>query len=121
MPVIEVSQLHKRYGDHVAVDEVSLRVEPGEIFGILGPNGAGKTTTVESIAGIREPDGGTISVLGFDPVRDRAEVTRRLGVQLQDGRLPDRLTVAEALQLYSSFYPDPADWRELMGSLGLAA
>jgi ABC-2 type transport system ATP-binding protein len=120
-PVIEVRNLHKRYGGTVAVDDVSLSVEPGEIFGILGPNGAGKTTTVECIAGIRAPDRGAISVLGIDPLRDRAAATRGIGVQLQAGQLPERLEVAEALQLYSSFYAEPADWRELMSSLGLAA
>ncbi|MFC0105343.1 ABC transporter ATP-binding protein [Kibdelosporangium aridum] len=118
-PVIEVRNLHKRYGENVAVDDVSLTVREGEILGILGPNGAGKTTTVESIAGLRRPDRGEISVLGFDPLRDRQEVTRRVGIQLQDGQLPARLEVAEALRLYSAFYPHPADWRGLMDSLGL--
>lgn len=100
--VIEVSNLHKRYEDKIAVDDVSLTVQEGEIFGILGPNGAGKTTTVECIEGLRTPDRGEIKVLGLDPRRDRAELTRRLGVQLQAGQLPDRLQVAEALELYSS-------------------
>ncbi len=118
--VIEVHQLHKSYGDTVAVDDVSFTVQEGEIFGILGPNGAGKTTTVECIEGLRAPDGGGISVLGLDPRRDRAELTQRLGVQLQDGQLPDRLQVAEALKLYSSFYRLPADWHALMDVLGLA-
>ena len=71
MNVIEVTDLTKRYGDRAAVDGVSFSVEEGEIFGILGPNGAGKTTTVESIAGLRTPDSGTIRVLGLDPRRDR--------------------------------------------------
>ena len=75
--VIEVQHLHKRYGDTVAVGDVSFTVHEGEIFGILGPNGAGKTTTVECIEGLREPDGGEISVLGLDPLRDRAELTQR--------------------------------------------
>ncbi|MFB4273571.1 ABC transporter ATP-binding protein [Nonomuraea sp. GTA35] len=119
-PVIEVRNLHKRYDDKVAVEDVSLTVQEGEIFGILGPNGAGKTTTVECIEGLRTPDRGAIKVLGFDPRRDRAELTRRLGVQLQAGQLPERLQVAEALELYSSFYPGPADWRALMHGLGLA-
>jgi ABC-2 type transport system ATP-binding protein len=118
--VIEVQHLHKSYGDTVAVDDVSFTVADGEIFGILGPNGAGKTTTVECIEGLRTPDGGVISVLGLDPRRDRAELTQRLGAQLQDSQLPDRLRVAEALELYSSFYRAPADWRELMDVLGLA-
>jgi len=118
--VIEVQHLHKSYGDTVAVDDVSFTVADGEIFGILGPNGAGKTTTVESIEGLRAPDRGAISVLGLDPRRNRAELTQRLGVQLQDSQLPDRLRVAEALELYSSFYRAPADWRALMDALGLA-
>jgi ABC-2 type transport system ATP-binding protein len=117
--VIEVQNLHKTYADTVAVDDVSFAVQEGEIFGILGPNGAGKTTTVECIEGLRRPDGGRISVLGLDPQRDRAELTQRLGVQLQDSQLPGRLRVAEALDLYSSFYRTPADWRGLMDVLGL--
>jgi ABC-2 type transport system ATP-binding protein len=118
--VIEVQNLHKRYGDTVAVDDVSFTVQEGEIFGILGPNGAGKTTTVECVEGLRRPDRGEISVLGLDPRRDRAELTEGLGVQLQDGELPSRLKVGEALALYSSFYRAPADWRALMDALGLA-
>jgi ABC-type branched-subunit amino acid transport system ATPase component len=118
--VIEVQHLHKSYGDTVAVEDVSFTVQEGEIFGILGPNGAGKTTTVECIEGLRAPDCGEISVLGLDPRRDRSELTQRLGVQLQDSQLPDRLRVAEALELYSSFYRAPADWHALMNVLGLA-
>jgi ABC-2 type transport system ATP-binding protein len=117
--VIEVQHLHKNYGETVAVDDVSFTVEEGEIFGILGPNGAGKTTTVECIEGLRTADRGEISVLGLDPLRDRAELTQRLGVQLQDSQLPDKLRVTEALDLYSSFYRTPADWRALMDILGL--
>lgn len=120
MPVIEVNNLHKRYGDTVAVDGVSFTVDEGEIFGILGPNGAGKTTSVECIEGLRKPDGGTVSVLGLDPGRDRSELRERIGVQLQHSELPDKLKVAEALDLYASFYRDPADWEELLDSLGLA-
>ncbi|MFB9904929.1 ABC transporter ATP-binding protein [Allokutzneria oryzae] len=120
MPVIEVTNLHKRYPGKVAVHDVSFSVERGEIFGILGPNGAGKTTTVESVIGLRRPDGGTISVLGLDPVRDRDRLTARVGVQLQQSELPERMRVREALELYSSFYPDPADWRELLDQLGIA-
>ena len=95
--VIEVQHLHKNYGDTVAVEDISFTVQEGEIFGILGPNGAGKTTTVECIEGLRAPDRGQISVLGLDPRRDRAELTQRLGVQLQDSQLPARLKVTEAL------------------------
>ncbi|SCE75748.1 ABC-2 type transport system ATP-binding protein [Micromonospora viridifaciens] len=119
MPVIEVTNLHKRYGDLVAVDDVSFTVAAGEIFGVLGPNGAGKTTTVECLAGLRVPDGGGVSVLGLDPRRDATRLRQRLGVQLQESQLPDRLRVAEALELYASFYPEPADPARLIDELGL--
>ncbi|GIF17577.1 ABC-2 type transport system ATP-binding protein [Actinoplanes tereljensis] len=117
MPVIEVNHLRKQYGDTVAVRDVSFAVERGEIFGILGPNGAGKTTTVECVAGLRTPDGGTISVLGRE-ARD-PELRRLVGVQLQESQLPEKLSVQEALELYRTFYPDPADWRALARELGL--
>jgi ABC-2 type transport system ATP-binding protein len=120
MAVIEVSNLHKRYGGTVAVDDVSFKVERGEIFGILGPNGAGKTTTVECVEGLRTPDRGTVSVLGLDPRHDRAELTQRVGVQLQQSELPEKMKVAEALEFYSSFYRKPADWERLIDDLGLA-
>src|SRR5258708_5252635 len=120
MPVIEVDNLRKRYGDRVAVDDVSFSVERGEIFGIVGPNGAGKTTTVECVEGLRTPDGGSISVLGLDPRRDGAELRHRIGAQLQESALPDRMRVGEALDLYASFYPRPADQRRLIEDLGLA-
>ncbi|PXY24789.1 multidrug ABC transporter ATP-binding protein [Prauserella sp. PE36] len=121
MPIIDVQNLHKRYGDKVAVEDVSFTVERGEIFGILGPNGAGKTTTVECIEGLRKPDGGTVSVLGLDPRRDTAELRQRLGVQLQESELPERMKVREALDLYASFYRNPANPDELLDILGLTA
>jgi len=119
MPVIEVTGLHKEYGPTVAVDDVSFGVEAGEIFGILGPNGAGKTTTVECVTGLRRPDRGRISVLGLDPQRDHDELREQVGVQLQDGQLPDKIRVHEALELYASFYPHPVDAGELITRLGL--
>lgn len=119
MSVIEVHNLHKRYRDQAAVEGVSFSVERGEIFGILGQNGAGKTTTVECIAGLTRPDQGTIRVLGLDPIQDRQELRQRVGVQLQAAHLPAKLRVWEALDLYSSFYPRPADWEALLAALGL--
>jgi ABC-2 type transport system ATP-binding protein len=120
MNVIEVSDLVKHYGNHTAVDGVSFTVGEGEIFAILGPNGAGKTTTVESISGMRSPDSGTISVLGLDPRRDRDELRRVVGVQLQESELPDQIRVWEAMDLYASFYAKPRDWKRLLEDLGLA-
>jgi ABC-2 type transport system ATP-binding protein len=119
MAIIEVENLVKTYGDTRAVDGVSFAVEPGEVFGIVGPNGAGKTTIVESVEGLRQPDVGSISVLGLDPIADRYEITERLGVQLQESRLQDKIRVNEALELYASFYRQPADWRDLLDRLGL--
>jgi ABC-2 type transport system ATP-binding protein len=116
---IEVQGLAKQYVGSTVVRDVSFMVERGEIFGIIGPNGAGKTTTVECIEGLRTPDAGHIKVLGLNPGRDRGELRKRLGVQLQDAELPARLRVGEALRLYSSFYAAPADWRALMEMLGL--
>jgi ABC-type multidrug transport system ATPase subunit len=96
----EVEHLHKRHRDSVAVEDVSFTVERGEIFGIIGPNGAGKTTTVETIEGLRTPDRGTVRVLGLDPWRDRAELRERVGVQLQQSDLYDKMRVGEALELF---------------------
>ncbi len=119
MNVIEVTNLVKRYGNRTAVDGVSFTVEEGEIFAILGPNGAGKTTTVESIGGLRTPDSGTISVLGLDPRRDREELRRVVGIQLQESELQDHLRVGEAMDLYASFYAHPRDREQLLDDLGL--
>jgi ABC-2 type transport system ATP-binding protein len=98
---------------------VTFAVDEGEIFGILGPNGAGKTTTVECVEGLRIPDSGTVRVAGLDPVADHGQVTQLLGAQLQESELQAKLTVREALELYSAFYPNPADWRTLAERLGL--
>ncbi|WP_156253020.1 ABC transporter ATP-binding protein [Pseudactinotalea terrae] len=119
MTIIEVDRLTKRYGDRTAVDGVSFTVDKGEIFGILGPNGAGKTTTVECIEGLRVPDAGRITVTGLNPQEHAAELKERLGVQLQASELPAKITVAEAMRLYSAYYRDPADWRELIEELNL--
>ena len=119
MSVIQVENLHKRYGGTVAVDDVSLEVHRGEIFGVLGRNGAGKTTTVEIVGGLREADSGTVRVLGLDPVRDRRRLREVVGLQLQESQLQPKLGVREALDLYASFYEDPAEPAELMRELGL--
>jgi ABC-2 type transport system ATP-binding protein len=119
-PAVEIAHLRKTYGTFVAVDDVSFSVAEGEIFGILGPNGAGKTTTVECAIGLRSPDAGTIRLLGLDPHADRDEVHEIVGVQLQTGALPPKLRVGEILDMYRSFYRDPADVGELIEALGLS-
>lgn len=118
-PAVLVEGLRKTYGSKVAVDEVSLAVERGEIFGILGPNGAGKTTTVESIAGLRTGDAGRIRVLGLDPWTEREALVQVLGVQLQESKLQPKITVRESLELWTAFYDDPVPWADLAAQLGL--
>jgi ABC-2 type transport system ATP-binding protein len=121
MSIVQVSGLRKSYGDNVVVQDVSFAVEEGEIFGILGPNGAGKTTVVECLEGLRVPDSGYIRLAGLDPQRDRTAMTEVLGVQLQSSELQPKITVVEALELYSAFYRDPLDWRELADRLSLGS
>lgn len=118
-PIISVRNLRKQYGEFLAVEDVTLDVRPGEIFGIAGPNGAGKTTSVECIQGLRKPDGGEIRVLGMDPTREGQRLRRRIGSQLQQSALPDRIKVWEALDLFASFVPGESDWPALIGQWGL--
>jgi ABC-2 type transport system ATP-binding protein len=118
--VIEVDNLRKRYGAHMAVKDVSFHVRRGEIFGLLGRNGAGKTTTVECLQGLRRADGGRVRVLGLDPQRHTQQLRRRIGCQLQEAALPDRLKVWEALDLFASLSPGGSDWQVLMDQWGLA-
>jgi ABC-2 type transport system ATP-binding protein len=120
-PAVEVAHLRKTYGTLVAVDDVSFSVAEGEIFGILGPNGAGKTTAIECAIGLRQPDAGTVRLLGLDPRADRDKVHEIVGVQLQAGALPAKLRVGEILEEYRSFYRAPADVDELLDVLGLSA
>ena len=117
--VIEVEHLVKRYGAVTAVRDVSFAVEAGEIFGILGPNGSGKTTTVESLQGLRSIEGGSVSVLGFDPSTGGHEIRRRIGSQLQESALPDRIKVREALELFSSISERGPSWRDVAREWGL--
>jgi len=92
-PAVTVQHLVKKYGHLVAVNNVSLSIHEGEIFGIIGPNGAGKTTTVECISGLRERDSGSISVYGLSPRKDRNKMREFVGVQLHEAALPPRLKV----------------------------
>lgn len=117
--VVSVEGLGKRYGSVVAVDDVSLQVERGEIFGLIGPNGAGKTTSMECIQGLRRQDRGTISVLGLDPQKDAAQLRLRIGVQHQEAHLQKRIKVWEAVDLWASLYDGRIDPEELLIRLGL--
>jgi len=101
---LRVSDLHKSYGDVKAVNGLSLEVRPGECFGLLGPNGAGKTTTIEICEGLTSADSGDVEVLGRRWASHAHELRQLLGIQLQDTQLSDKLTVAETLRLFRSFY-----------------
>ena len=118
---LSFQSLRKTYGSTVAVEDLCLDVEEGEIFGLIGPNGAGKTTAVECALGLRQPDAGGVRVLGMDPRRTSREAFyRRVGAQLQDAGLPDRLTVQEAVDLFASFYPTTMDRTPLLDRWGLS-
>ncbi|MBE3100029.1 MAG: ABC transporter ATP-binding protein [Planctomycetes bacterium] len=109
----------KRYGDVVAVAGLDLEVRAGECFGLLGPNGAGKTTTIEILEGLLAPDSGTVEVLGRGwGSADRA-LRQRLGIQLQETRLNERLTVEETLRLFRSFYDQGRTVDEVLGLVEL--
>jgi ABC-2 type transport system ATP-binding protein len=118
-PVIRVRGLTKRYGDVKAVDGIDFDVAKGQIFGLLGPNGAGKTTTVEILEGLREADGGEVSVLGVDVMRDADAIKPRIGVSLQTAALYPKLTVTELVNLFRSFYPRARPTNEIIDVLEL--
>ena len=119
MSAIVVEDLQKSYGDLKAVDGLSFTVEQGEVFGLLGPNGAGKTTTVEILIGLRERDGGSVHVAGFDPAQEGDAVKAHIGVQLQQTQLYPLLSVEEILGLFASFYSNSRPVADLLALVGL--
>jgi ABC-2 type transport system ATP-binding protein len=117
---VSVEHLRKTYREVVAVDDVTLGIEQNEIYGIIGPNGSGKTTTVEILQGLRQPDAGAISVLGLDPRTHGEELRQRIGSQLQESALPDRIKVWEALDLFATASGNHRrDWREAAREWGI--
>ena len=118
-PVVEMTNVTKKYGAVVAVQSISLRIERGEVLGVLGPNGAGKTTTVECAIGLRSPDSGTVRVLGLDPSQDPDAVRQRVGVQLQQAVLPNRMKVKEAMAIFAAACARHADPDQLLDEWGL--
>jgi len=122
-PVIEISGLRKSYGSYLAVKELSLTIDQGEIFAILGPNGAGKTTTVEILEGFRAADQGSISVLGVDPAIKGKEALawrNRIGIVLQSTQDTADLSALEAVTHFASYYSNPRDPHELLKLVGLS-
>lgn len=116
---ISVHRLRKTYREVVAVDDVSFEVDRGEIFGIIGPNGSGKTTTVECLQGLRDPDSGEVDILGLDPRTQRKALRNRIGSQLQESSLPDRIRVWEALDLFAAMSTHSRDWESLARDWGI--
>jgi ABC-2 type transport system ATP-binding protein len=109
---LQVRNLRKQYKDVIAVNGLDLQVQRGECFGLLGPNGAGKTTTIEICEGLTDPDSGDVEVLGLHWHSHAAELRQRLGIQLQETQLSEKLTVLETVRLFRSFYragPAPAE------------
>lgn len=104
MPAIDVCDLHKHYGDNLAVDGVSFNVAEGEVYALLGHNGAGKSTAVEILEGHRTRSSGSVSVLGFDPAKAQREFRDRIGVVLQTSGVENEFTVREVIDLYASAY-----------------
>ena len=119
-PAVVVEDLEIRYGDVVAVQGASFTARAGEVTVVLGPNGAGKTSTIEHLEGYRRASGGRASVLGLDPRRDHAALTRQVGVMLQSGGIPTGIRPAEVLRQYAGFFDSPRDPEELLGTVGLS-
>jgi len=117
--VIEVENLVKKYNRTTAVDNASFEVYESEIFGMVGPNGAGKTTTIECIEGLREKDEGTIRVFSQDISKANQSLKTKIGIQLQESSLPDKIKVREAMEMFSSLYPRTIDWKNLLIKLNL--
>src|SRR6201999_3483769 len=117
--VIQVENLIKRYGELEAVRGVSFSVNEGEVFGLLGPNGAGKTTTIEILEGLRNLDGGRVSVCGLDPQRDSDKLKNEIGAALQSTSLPEKLKTFEAIKLFAGFYSRRRDPEDLLKRFGL--
>ncbi|HET8645705.1 MAG TPA: ABC transporter ATP-binding protein, partial [Vicinamibacteria bacterium] len=120
-PALRCRGLVKRYDQLVAVDHLDLEVRTGECFGLLGPNGAGKTTTIEILEGLLPADGGEVEVLGLRWGRDDAVLRQRLGIQLQETQFSDKLSVAEIVRLFRSFYRQGRDVEEVIALVELEA
>src|SRR5256886_15213353 len=118
---IVVDNLSKSYGSHRVVDQLQFTVHRGEVFALLGPNGAGKTTTVETLEGYRTPDGGSVRVLGLDPIRESKALKPQIGVMLQQDGLYPGLTAREVLHLFAGYYRQPQNIDNLLERVGLNA
>lgn len=118
---IVVEHFSKSYGSNRVIEDVSFNVQEGEVFALLGPNGAGKTTTVETLEGYRKGDGGTIRVLGLDPIRQAQTLKPQVGVMLQQDGLYPALTAREVLRLFAGYFEKPQDAEALLEHVGLTS
>jgi ABC-2 type transport system ATP-binding protein len=118
-PAVRVDGLVKSYGDRPVLDGVTFEIAAAEVFALIGPNGAGKTTTVEILEGYRRADGGSVAVLGVDPVRGGRALRARLGIMLQGGGIDPRARPRELLRLFARLHADPRDVEELINVVGL--
>ena len=116
---IVVRNVTKSYGGRKVVDDLSLEVKKGEVFGLLGHNGAGKSTTIEMILGLKKPDVGELSILGMDAAKHRKEVFEKVGVQFQTSAYQEAIRVDEVCEEYASLYQEPADYNMLLEQFGL--
>ncbi|MGB3054663.1 MAG: ABC transporter ATP-binding protein [Acidimicrobiales bacterium] len=119
MPAVEVSDLTVNHGRVIAVDRLTFSADRGEVVALLGPNGAGKTSTVEVLEGYRQPTSGTVTVLGLDPSAEHRDLAPSIGVMLQSGGVYSGIRPLEILELFASFYADPADPTALLELVGL--
>lgn len=119
METIKIDNLCKAYGNVQAVNNVSISVNRGEVFGLLGENGAGKSTTIECILGTKKLDHGEISILGMNPQTERKELFERVGVQFQESNYQDKITVKELCEVTGAFYKQPLEYTELLKQFGL--
>ena len=117
--LVEIDGLRLDYGAVCAVKDVSFHMKAGEILAVIGPNGSGKTSTVECVEGLRRPTSGSVQVFGVNPLNNRSQVYREMGIQLQEAEYPDKIKVKELCGLFASFYENPADWHLLLKQLGL--
>ena len=117
--VIKVDQLSKAYGNLLAVDNISLSVKRGTIFGLLGANGAGKSTTIECILGTKKADKGQVSIIGYNPQKDRRKLFQKVGVQFQECDYQPEIKVSELCEETACLYKTPANWRELCNQFGI--
>lgn len=117
--VIKVEQLSKYYGNLPAIDNISLSVNSGTVFGLLGANGAGKSTTIECILGTKKADSGTVTIFGQNPGKNRKKLFEKIGVQFQECDYQPEIKVSELCEETACLYRNPADWRELCVQFGI--